>query len=439
MRCAIAASLMIACPALAQLDWEQTPVPPVGGNYATVFDMSASADDDIWLVGEYTTGSLPWKYWNYALHFDGTAWTRIDPPDLDAGGYHNELSAVHAVSPTEAYAVGTTKWLGAQELVVFRWDGGTWEVDARNIIDAAAWFNDVGAAGQDLWAVGLRWNTGHVPPETSTVPLALRREGGQWVPHPVPPLAALGRSINDLNAVDGISETDAWAVGESDQIYTPGPSFDYTMVAVHWDGSQWTLDQTMPRTELTFLNDVTMIASDDVWAVGYHAQPGTNQPLIMHYDGTAWTRTEIDPFPGDGAILREVVALSATEVYALGLTHDGENVPLVLRYDGAEWTRINTPTTDGSGEQFMAATLTPSGTIWGAGIYSFDGRPFTLRTTPTTCRADLDGDGTLTIFDFLAFQNLFDAGSPEADFDGDGALTIFDFLAFQNEFDAGCD
>ncbi len=54
------------------------------------------------------------------------------------------------------------------------------------------------------------------------------------------------------------------------------------------------------------------------------------------------------------------------------------------------------------------------------------------------CVADLDGDGALTVFDFLAFQNLFDAGDAAADFDGDGELTIFDFLAFQNLFDAGC-
>jgi|GEM_PF-4953489 len=54
------------------------------------------------------------------------------------------------------------------------------------------------------------------------------------------------------------------------------------------------------------------------------------------------------------------------------------------------------------------------------------------------CRADIDGDGSLTIFDFLAFQNLFDSGDLAADFDGDGSLTLFDFLAFQNEFDAGC-
>ncbi|GIW73532.1 MAG: hypothetical protein KatS3mg103_0054 [Phycisphaerales bacterium] len=55
------------------------------------------------------------------------------------------------------------------------------------------------------------------------------------------------------------------------------------------------------------------------------------------------------------------------------------------------------------------------------------------------CRADLDGDGQLSLFDFLAFQSLFDAGDLQADFDGDGQLTLFDFLAFQSEFDAGCE
>ena len=56
----------------------------------------------------------------------------------------------------------------------------------------------------------------------------------------------------------------------------------------------------------------------------------------------------------------------------------------------------------------------------------------------TGCRADLDGDGVLTIFDFLTFQNLFASQDPRADFDGDGQFTIFDFLTFQNEFAAGC-
>ncbi|MEQ9095193.1 MAG: PQQ-binding-like beta-propeller repeat protein [Phycisphaerales bacterium] len=54
------------------------------------------------------------------------------------------------------------------------------------------------------------------------------------------------------------------------------------------------------------------------------------------------------------------------------------------------------------------------------------------------CYADFDRDGALTIFDFLGFQNAFDAGDLAADCDGDGSLTLFDFLCFQNAFDAGC-
>lgn len=70
----------------------------------------------------------------------------------------------------------------------------------------------------------------------------------------------------------------------------------------------------------------------------------------------------------------------------------------------------------------------------GLGIVSFD----PVATTCDTCRTDLDGDGALTLFDYLAFTGLFGLGDPQADFDGDGSLTIFDFLVYQTEFDAGC-
>jgi hypothetical protein len=73
--------------------------------------------------------------------------------------------------------------------------------------------------------------------------------------------------------------------------------------------------------------------------------------------------------------------------------------------------------------------------------FSGGGAALRLDATPCdygSCRADFDGDGSLSIFDFLAFQNAFDTDSRCADFDSDGVLTIFDFLIFQNEFAAGC-
>lgn len=54
------------------------------------------------------------------------------------------------------------------------------------------------------------------------------------------------------------------------------------------------------------------------------------------------------------------------------------------------------------------------------------------------CTADLDCDGSLTIFDQQAFGNAFDASDPVADWDGDGSFTIFDYNEFGNTYGLGC-
>gem|GEM_PF-5023711 len=54
------------------------------------------------------------------------------------------------------------------------------------------------------------------------------------------------------------------------------------------------------------------------------------------------------------------------------------------------------------------------------------------------CRADLDRDGMLTLFDFLRFVDLHEARDPIADFDRDSEFTLIDFFEYQNAFDQGC-
>jgi glucose/arabinose dehydrogenase len=54
------------------------------------------------------------------------------------------------------------------------------------------------------------------------------------------------------------------------------------------------------------------------------------------------------------------------------------------------------------------------------------------------CYADCDGAGGLDFFDFLCFQNEFDAEDPYADCDENQELDFFDFLCFLNAFDEGC-
>ncbi|MEQ9097149.1 MAG: GC-type dockerin domain-anchored protein [Phycisphaerales bacterium] len=85
------------------------------------------------------------------------------------------------------------------------------------------------------------------------------------------------------------------------------------------------------------------------------------------------------------------------------------------------------------GGTFASTSIEPVGAIGPAHVvYTGDSVLIVI------CAADRDGDGELTIFDFLEYQNQFDAGDARADLDGDGELTIFDFLVFQNRFDAGC-
>jgi len=106
---------------------------------------------------------------------------------------------------------------------------------------------------------------------------------------------------------------------------------------------------------------------------------------------------------------------------------------------GSGWTRFEAPLADLVGRtdaiqlRFTTAD-SPNDSVTEAAIDAVRIAGFLCGS----CPADLDGDGELSVFDFLAFQNLFLAGDLAADFDGDGELTLFDFIAFQDAFDAGC-
>lgn len=442
----IACSAGLAAPAAGQsCEWEHV-VSPVSPNArVTPFDMDASGPDDVWMVGERVVGSFPfWEYHNYAARFDGSAWIETAVPSLDPDGYHNELSGVVAISPDEVYAAGTTKWGGAQELQVFRWDGSEWTLFARNIIGELATVGDLGQAGDDMWLVGHKSND-QPPPATSGVALALRRDGDSWTRYDVPPLAAFGRSRNSLRAFDGVSEDDAWAVGDAKQTFTPGPSFGFSRYLVHWDGTEWTLDDTLPFLELSSLSDVLMLASDDAWAVGYKSGNGNNQPMIAHWDGSAWTEIALDPLPHTGGILRGLAAPAPDEVYALGGYSD-ENQDthlLVYRYDGSVWTRMDTAPTGGFGDQFMAATAVPGGGVWGVGIYVRpDSGPLTQRLVceESGCPADLAvPTGVLDLADVQAFVAGFTGMDTIADLaEPFGVWDLADVGAFVGSFTAGC-
>jgi hypothetical protein len=177
---------------------------------------------------------------------------------------------------------------------------------------------------------------------------------------------------------------------------------------------------------------------------------GTGAVLLYELIGDQWTFVhELLPPASDGHVAMglPVVVDAGTLLSGSQRTPTESAAVHYFRRDaGGEWARvaklipdapdIRTTARNSLATQARRALvgapddLDPSGETTGA-AYLFDLSCF-------DCPPDLDADGFLTIFDFLAFLNLFQDGDAQADFDGDGELTIFDFLAFQDAFDAGC-
>ncbi len=84
----------------------------------------------------------------------------------------------------------------------------------------------------------------------------------------------------------------------------------------------------------------------------------------------------------------------------------------------------------------LALDINDEGWIVGYGVHDNQlGRAFVMIPI---CRADFNGDGVLSILDFVALQVAFNAGDESADVNGDGVLNVLDFVAFQELFLGGC-
>ncbi|MEU8132123.1 hypothetical protein [Streptodolium elevatio] len=221
-------------------------------------------------------------------------------------------------------------------------DGGIWREIALPQLPAGS---DVQVHGADASSARSGMLVGDFDPLLEGM-LTERWDGASWrvIPAPVPE-STLGAGLLD---VDEISPRDAWAVGYAeildgvviDPVTGRPQQLSHTEPVVrHWDGTAWQVVATPPIADGGILLSVTALAPDDVWAVGRSMEM---KPVIMHYDGTAWTSVPVSVPNGE---LRDVVARGPHEVWAVGGTRDTDGTldGLVLRFDGHTWQRVTLP------------------------------------------------------------------------------------------------
>ncbi|MFI4881355.1 MAG: GC-type dockerin domain-anchored protein, partial [Phycisphaerales bacterium JB064] len=224
-----------------------------------------------------------------------------------------------------------------------------------------------------------------------------------------------------------------------------------------FDGSQWVEAQKLRPTTIDDRDEFGLSIAIDTDTILAGAPEFDDGSIGIVQPGAAFVYTRVDGVWIEQAMLMAddantnrfgSVAIEGNTA-VIGAQWDEQfgrqaGAAFVFKRSGVEWPKAAklVASDAGTNQLFGHNTAIDNGTIACASSWApVDG---VLRAgaayifEPNPCPADLDGDGELTIFDFLAFQNAFDAMEPVADFDGDGDFTLFDFLAFQNAFDLGC-
>ncbi|MEX2422051.1 MAG: hypothetical protein WD670_09570 [Actinomycetota bacterium] len=242
----------------------------------------------------------------------------------------------------------------------------------------------VAVTASEAWAVG-----GIGTPDAPTAVAIQHWDGASWsaVEAPSP-----GTIVNELLSVDASEPNDVWAVGR-----TSNGSGDDPLV-LHFDGTEWA-EVAIPEEVDGVFTSVAAIAPTDVWAVGFVGDPAASleRALVLHWDGVAWSTVEVNRAVGGGkAALLDIEWVSPTDLWVVGYHHFQ---PLILRFDGSAWSR--SPTDVRGTTNAIEAFATSE--VWTVGdpIQRFDGTTWTAAEIVRP-GADLVGVAAVAVADIWA-------------------------------------
>ena len=266
--------------------WQEYPLPGWSGN-GPMTAVGTAAPDDVWVSSQGY-----YEQPKYLAHFDGSAFTRIQPPTPN--------------TPFKVFAGAAGTWLssGSGETALYRWTGGGWQfaegTGLSYVVDLRA------RTATDAWAVGSRAD-GHA---------ALAHwDGRSWQPVDYP------SDTHTLHRVLPISANDVW-------VSVGGAAY-----VTHWNGSAWSqVDLPSGVTSV----DLAADGSGTVWAGGqeYVTVDGYSKrrPVLLSYSGGTWQRTPVSmPWGADEMGIAELARVPGTG--ALWLVANSSTGPVVLTKD----------------------------------------------------------------------------------------------------------
>jgi Tol biopolymer transport system component len=322
--------------------WRILRSPNAGRDGSTLWGVTAVSAADAWAVGSFVDPATD-KPQTLTQHWDGKAWTVVASPVVRGNG---TLSAVDATSSTDVWAVGRS-WVdeaseaGGRTLVE-HWDGTAWRVvpspntgiEGGNGSLQGVWAR----AADDVWAVGSYFPAVEQP---TLKPLIEHWDGTKWelVPNPRRNLGPW----SELHAVAGTGPSDVWAVGGRD--VRVGDIVTTRALIMHWDGLRWRrVPEPAPFGRQPYaLRDVVALSPTDAWAVGDVSDRHRTRTVVMHWDGRSWKLVPSANPSAQFQALAGVAAASPRRVWAVGSYYDSDARQmrtLVERWTGTRWRQV---------------------------------------------------------------------------------------------------
>lgn len=293
------------------------------------------------------------------------AWAGAGAP-VTAGRFADSLSAVAAVSASNAWAVGI--WhdrAGNEQTLTEHWNGRHWRIIASqdpagqradNELDAVA-----ATSGSDAWAVGQFWNGANWQPQTE------QWNGRAWRSVRTPDPG--GHAARDgLAAVTAISLSSAWAVGQ----YTAG-STERTLI-LHWNGRAWrqVASPDPGGTHGSVLSAIAAVSRSSIWAAGEYWTATTEKTMILHWNGRRWRQVAS---PGAGRAnpsggLAAIASNSGSSAWAAGTYFTAPSVQQTLteRWNGRRWQIVASPNPTGRTQTNVLVAIAAAGPrAWAVG------------------------------------------------------------------------
>src|SRR2546421_1267902 len=344
-------------------NWRIVNSPNMGSNNNFVSALAAISTNDVWATGYFT---IPGTHTDNGLieHWNGSRWRLVPNPNPGTRSYF--IKAVSAVSPNDVWAVGFSKDQNGNnpKTLTEHWDGSQWSIiPSPNVGTDSFLLGDVAISSSNVWAVGLGIRS------SGGSALIEHWNGTKWSVVSSPNVASPFYSLGEARA---ISAHDIWAVGNASDTR----NVFHTLVE-HWDGTQWNI---VPSPNVgsnnNFLNSVTTVSVNDVWAVGTSTNNShINKTLIEHWNGTQWSVVPSPNGRSSNNFLGEVSAASANDIWTVGAYNNTNNVSLTLieHWNGSKWSIVPSPNFDLGNNYLTGLTVVSTNDVWAVGGYANSG------------------------------------------------------------------